>query len=445
MQQTPLGILFERMAIALGVLAGIIFLLGLYATSIFPDAEFNRWIAQSFIGLSLGALLGTICILVAARIARSQTSEQARRERDLAEATQIAQERYKLLTDNLAAAVIVRGQDGKIVYCSPYTEILTGYPVNQMYGGAEDFFERIVHEEDRSKYNRSLQVTSHGEPFQFRYRFWHKTGLLMWAESRTVPILDDEGVVISSLSITLDVTGNVRYQRQVEEKNSELQDFTYMVSHDLKSPIFTLKGMLGILVEELGSGPSPALAEPVDHMHRALRRLEQLVTSVLEYSRASSFESKQERVELDGLLREVVDDFRPHLDQCGGGVSLSDKLPAVIGDTLRLTQVFSNLFSNAVKYRSPQRPLCVTVQPRAALDPKMCLIAFTDNGLGIPPDKLEIVFRPFHRLHGTEIEGSGIGLACVKKLLERLGGSIVAESDGATGTTFLISLPSAMW
>jgi signal transduction histidine kinase len=314
-----------------------------------------------------------------------------------------------------------------------------------MYGGAEDFFERIVHEEDRSKYNRSLQVTSHGEPFQFRYRFWHKTGLLMWAESRTVPILDDEGVVISSLSITLDVTGNVRYQRQVEEKNSELQDFTYMVSHDLKSPIFTLKGMLGILVEELGSGPSPALAEPVDHMHRALRRLEQLVTSVLEYSRASSFESKQERVELDGLLREVVDDFRPHLDQCGGGVSLSDKLPAVIGDTLRLTQVFSNLFSNAVKYRSPQRPLCVTVQPRAALDPKMCLIAFTDNGLGIPPDKLEIVFRPFHRLHGTEIEGSGIGLACVKKLLERLGGSIVAESDGATGTTFLISLPSAMW
>jgi signal transduction histidine kinase len=180
-------------------------------------------------------------------------------------------------------------------------------------------------------------------------------------------------------------------------------------------------------------------------MHRALRRLEQLVTSVLEYSRASSFESKQERVELDGLLREVVDDFRPHLDQCGGGVSLSDKLPAVIGDTLRLTQVFSNLFSNAVKYRSPQRPLCVTVQPRAALDPKMCLIAFTDNGLGIPPDKLEIVFRPFHRLHGTEIEGSGIGLACVKKLLERLGGSIVAESDGATGTTFLISLPSAMW
>lgn len=393
------------------------------------------------VGFTAGAV--SIISYVALQKVASASKEASRREEDLRQSTAIATERYKLLTENLAAAVIVRGQSGEILYCSPYTEILTGYPVREMYAGETDFFERIVHEEDRTKYIRSLQVTSHGEPFQFRYRFWHKTGLLMWAESRTVPILDDDGSVISSLSITLDVTGNVRYQRQVEEKNEELHDFTYMISHDLKSPIFTLKGMLGILIEELGAEPNPEISEPLEHMNRAMRRLEQLVASVLEYSRASSFEAKHERVELGPLLQEVIGDFKPNLTGCGGRVSIAGELPVVIGDTLRLTQVFSNLLSNAIKYRSPLRPLAVIVEARPSPDPKMSCVAFRDNGLGIPPDKVELIFRPFHRLHGAEIEGSGIGLACVKKLLERLGGSIAAESNGRTGAAFVISLPVA--
>jgi PAS domain S-box-containing protein len=402
----------------------------------------TRWASALLGGGLVAGVLSLVLLLAKSRIALATQAHEKEAD-ELRQASALANERYKLLTDNLAAAVIVRGAAGNILYCSPYTEILTGYPVREMYTGDTDFFERIVHEADRSKYVRSLQVTSHGEPFQFRYRFWHKTGLLMWAESRTVPILDDDGSVISSLSITLDVTGNVRYQRQVEEKNEELQDFTYMISHDLKSPIFTLKGMLGILQEELGASPREQIAEPLEHIGRAMRRLEQLVTSVLEYSRASSFEAKHERVELGQLIPEVIDDFKPNLTGCAGVVSIAGTLPVVIGDTLRLTQVFSNLLSNAIKYRSSARPLKISIAPAPSLDPKMTAIAFRDNGQGIPPDKLEIIFRPFHRLHGAEIEGSGIGLACVKKLLERLGGSISAESDGASGSAFIVSLPSA--
>ncbi|NDC37346.1 MAG: PAS domain S-box protein [Proteobacteria bacterium] len=394
---------------------------------------------------AIGLTSAVAAIAIRAIMGRIESAEQAGqiREEELRQTSAIASERYKLLTENLAAAVIVRGQTGNIVYCSPYTEILTGYPVQDMYADNRDFFEHIVHEDDRSKYTRSLQVTRHGEPFQFRYRFWHKTGLLMWAESRTVPILDEDGTVISSLSITLDVTGNVRYQRQVEEKNEELQDFTYMVSHDLKSPIFTLKGMLGILLEELGTEPRAEVAEPLDHMSRALRRLEQLVTSVLEYSRASSFESRHERIDFAQLLPEVLEDFKPHLATCSGAVTISGTLPVVIGDSLRLTQVFSNLLSNSIKYRNPNRPLQIRIEGRVSSDPKLASLAFSDNGLGIPPDKHELIFRPFHRLHGAEIEGSGIGLACVKKLLERLGGSISVESDGRSGSTFVVSLPVA--
>ena len=202
-----------------------------------------------------------------------------------------ALERYRLLTENLAAAVIIRNADGQIVYCSPFTEVLTGYSLHEIYHAHDDFFLTVVHDDDREKFQRALKVSACGEAFQFRFRLYHKTGIEMWAEMRTVPVLDQAGAVISSLSIALDVTGAVRYQRQVEEKNRDLQDFTYMVTHDLKAPILTIKGMLGLITEDLKDAMTPELNEPLEHISKAARRLEALVASVLEYSKLSSAEA----------------------------------------------------------------------------------------------------------------------------------------------------------
>lgn len=349
-------------------------------------------------------------------------------------------ERYEILTENLAAAVVIRDADGTISYCSPYTEVLTGYSLSNIYGKKDDFFVSITHEEDRDKYARSLKVSTMGEAFQFRYRFYHRSGIEMWADTRTVPILDDMGSVVSTLSITLDVTGTARYQQQVEEKNRDLQDFTYMVTHDLKAPIFTIKGMLGVISEDFGDKLNSDLAEPIDHIASASKRLEQLVASVLEYSKLTAMGEEKEKIHLKDVVDDVFSDFKAQLENINATIILPDNLPTVLAERVRLYQVFSNLIGNAVKYRDTSRDLMIEIELIPSASERYITIALKDNGSGIPEDRQEAVFRPFQRAHRGNIEGSGIGLACVKRIVEKFGGSIRLESKEGAGSTFYITL-----
>lgn len=361
----------------------------------------------------------------------------------LGEETDMLIERYQVLTENLAAAIVIRDNEGKIAYCSPYTEVLTGYSLSEIYDSEEDFFNTIVHEEDREEYKRALKVSTFGEAFKFRYRFLHKTGIEMWAETRTVPIIDDEGGVSSSLSITLDVTGTIRYQTQVEEKNRDLEDFSYMISHDLKSPIFTIKGMVNVIKEDYQDSLSPEFQDIISHIRKGVSRLEQLVTSVLEYSKISTGESLNESVALSEVLKDVQNDYSTQLRDAKTQVRIEGELPIVIGERTKVYQIFSNLVGNAIKYRSAERPLEINVSVESSKSEHHVGISVQDNGSGIPADKLDSIFRPFYRAHSRDIEGSGIGLACVKKLLEKLDGEIDVQSEEGMGSEFLVTLRTA--
>jgi PAS domain S-box-containing protein len=390
------------------------------------------------IGLLIAALAGA-----AGAIGYRNKLKKCRSEIDaLQHSSSDSDARYRILTENLAAAVVIRDAQGKLLYCSPFTEVLFGYPLSEIYNSEQDFFESTAHPEDLEKYRRSLKVSNLGEAFQFRYRFLHRSGLEMWAESRTVPIIDRDGTPLSSLSILFDVTGTVRYQKQVEDKSRDLQDFTYMVSHDLKAPIFSMKGMLAILEEDFAGNLPADAKEPFEHLKRAANRLEELVLSVLEFSRATSIEIASEPVDLNHVCTEVIKDFAPQISAAQAVVQKSADLPTVFGDRLKLVQVFSNLVGNAIKYRSKSRPLIIDISARPA-PLKQVRICIQDNGVGIPASKTDSIFRPFQRLHGQDIEGTGIGLACVKKLMEKMGGDVQASSDGVSGSSFLLSFRSA--
>lgn len=358
----------------------------------------------------------------------------------LSEEREILNERYSTLTNNLAAAVVIRDMSNRIIYCSPYTEVLTGYSTKEIYAAENDFFQTIIHAGDKDNYERALKVSEFGEAFQFRYRILHKTGIEMWAESRTVPVLDETGEVVASLSITLDVTGTVRYQRQVEERNRDLQDFTYMVSHDLKAPIFTIKGMVGIIDEDFKAGLNPELAEIFDHISRAAKRLEDLVAGVLTYSRVSFQENAVEKVALKDIFEDIRRDVARALTGAGGSLTVADDLPEIKSDRLKLYQIFTNLIGNSIKYRSPERPLAIRVDCERVDGGRTVKLSVADNGSGIPADKFEAVFRPFQRAHTGIIEGSGIGLATVKKLVERLGGEVSITESSPAGTTISVTL-----
>lgn len=352
-----------------------------------------------------------------------------------------AEERFKLLTEHMAASVILKTTSGKALFCSPYTEVLTGHPVVSFLESDDDFLLSLVHAEDKEKYIRSSQIVLQGDAFQFRFRLLHRSGIEMWIEARVVPITDNTGETTATLAILLDVTGPVRYQKQVESRNRELQDFSYMISHDLKSPLFTIKGMLGIIKEEYLEKLEPELKEVIEHIGTAHSRLESLVTGILEYSRATSEHIEEEAVSLQGLFNDIQKDYSPLLASHGGIISLESTQASVLGNKTKLYQVLSNLVGNAIKYRDPAKKLTISLSAKMNDQTRRVNVTVTDNGLGIPENKISEVFRPFQRAH-KHTEGSGVGLAIVATLVERMSGEISVKSKEGEGSTFSIILRS---
>jgi PAS domain S-box-containing protein len=340
---------------------------------------------------------------------------------------------------HVAAAVIERNKEGKITFCSPYTEVLTGYSLKEIFEAPEDFFLTICPAEHRERIFRSLKISElSGEPFQFQFPFHHKSGIEMWAESRVVPLFDSAQEVCGTIAVTLDVTAMVLQQKLVEQKNSELKEFTSIVSHDLKAPIYTINGLINVIKEDFTEELPASALEIFSTIEHAGRRLEQLVQAILDYARLGVKEFAMEPQPLDIVFEDVLAEHHHALE--AQKVQLSkEPLPEVLGDRSALIQIFSNLIGNAIKYRKPEVPLSITIRSISTPTPKQIKIQIEDNGIGIPADRVLDVFKPFVRIHEHEVEGSGIGLATVKKLVERFGGSVYVESV-STGSVFNVIL-----
>jgi PAS domain S-box-containing protein len=351
--------------------------------------------------------------------------------------------RYKILTDHVAAAVILHQADGTILWCSPFIEVLTGYPLSEIYRVKESFLRNGVHDEDREALERSFAIVATGEPFQCRYRFYHRSGMTLWFETRTVPIFDTTINEYVALSITIDVTAHVANQIQIEGRNRDLHEFTYMISHDLKAPILTIKGMLGILGDLDEIKEDPQAAQPLDYIEKAVSRLEQLVHGVLELARVSAAEQPLVGVDLTPLIDEVRQNYQQQIEEAAAILVIEPNLAPVLGTNTYLYQIVSNLLGNSLKYRDPQRPLQFSVASAPGASRRKIQIIVRDTGRGIAADKLELIFKPFHRIGEEIIDGSGVGLASVKKLVEKIGGTVRVESAVGIGTTFFIELRRA--
>lgn len=348
---------------------------------------------------------------------------------------------HETMVSNIAAAVIYSLEDGRVALCSPYAEVLTGFPTDYFYSDHR-FFESLCVEEDLDRFRRARMIAELGEDSLVRHRVNHQSGLQLWLETRLVPVLTGDGEVEGIMSVSTDVTALVCNQLQIEEQNRDLADFAYMVSHDLKAPIFTIKGMASAIAEDFGEQLGGEGNELLNYISAAAARLETLVASVIEFSSASSKPIKESNVDLRRVVADVIHDHAKQIESCAAKIEISNDLPTIKGDQVRLYQIFSNLIGNAIKYRSKDRPLVISVTNRPISGPRV-LIEVSDNGLGIPADKLEDIFRPYHRAHGSAIEGNGIGLACVKKVVERLRGTVSVKSTMGSGSSFFITLPAA--
>jgi signal transduction histidine kinase len=229
------------------------------------------------------------------------------------------------------------------------------------------------------------------------------------------------------------------------EQNAQMLDFTHTISHDLRAPLRAIRGYTDALVEDLGAHLGPVEREYTERIISATQRMDALLQGLLEYSRLAEVELAHEPVALGGVVTEALALLEFQLNERGARVhvDLSDELPLVIGHRPVLVQAVVNLLLNAATYVSPHRQPEIRVGARER--PGHVCLWVRDNGIGIHPEHHERIFRMFERLHPEGVYGgTGVGLAMVKRAVERMGGTIQLDSDLGRGSEFWIELQESL-
>lgn len=220
--------------------------------------------------------------------------------------------------------------------------------------------------------------------------------------------------------------------------NNELQSFTYVASHDLQEPLRTVSSFLDLIKIKYSEKLDKAGLEFIDFAIDGSTRMKQLISDLLEFSRIETKGEAFVQIDLNKVYNDVIEDLHAAIKESKITIS-TDKLPTVSADGFQMKQLFQNLITNAIKFRRDSEPrLDVTVKK----EDNKYIISFADNGIGIQKDYYNKIFVIFQRLHTREeYEGTGIGLAVCKKILQRHNGEIWLESEFGQGTTFSCSIP----
>ncbi|HZH74425.1 MAG TPA: ATP-binding protein [Archangium sp.] len=282
-------------------------------------------------------------------------------------------------------------------------------------------------------------VLTTGEPVGYELRSGVPFGP-EWFALKMGPIRGGDRIVGFTVSI-VDITDLKRTQLRLEQSNRELENFASVASHDLQEPLRKIQTFSARLKVLSGESLSAEGRDYLERMNNAATRMRKLIDDLLSYSRVSSKAQPFTRVKLEEIAREVLGDLEATLEQTGATVSVGE-LPVLDADPMQMRQLLQNLLSNALKFRrdgvAPAISLRCTVEPES----RQCELRVEDNGIGFDEKYRERIFNVFQRLHGrSQYEGTGIGLAICRKIVERHGGNIQARSSPGQGSTFIVQLP----
>jgi len=238
-------------------------------------------------------------------------------------------------------------------------------------------------------------------------------------------------------------TERVRLNKELEAQNEELERFTYTVSHDLRSPLVTIHGFLGYLKNDAKSGNLQRFDKDMNRIANAVDKMQILLNELLELSRVGRVANTPEDVSFEEIAQETADLLSGQLEATNIYLTIKGQFPIVQVDKLRISEVMQNLISNAAKFMGDQTNPKIEIGTQGTDSDGKTIFFVRDNGIGIHPDYHERIFGLFNRLDPT-IEGTGIGLTLVKRIIEIHGGRIWLESQLGKGTTFFFTLPSSM-
>jgi PAS domain S-box-containing protein len=354
--------------------------------------------------------------------------------------------KYRGLLEAAPDAMVVVNQSGEFVLLNAQAEKQFGYGRDELIGRKvkniipEGFAERLIADGTRSAAEALAQQIGTGIELSGR----RKDGSEFPIEIMLSPLEGVEGILVTAAIRDISVRKKseeqlVKTVEELKRSNDELQQFAYVASHDLQEPLRMVASFTGLLAKRykgrLDSDADEFIAFAVD----GCNRMQGLIQDLLTYSRAGTTGKTLREISGANALHKALTNLRATIEESGALVTY-DSLPTIRTDDTQLAQVFQNLIGNAIKYRSAEVPHVHVCATKNGGDE--WIFSVRDNGLGIDPKYFERIFILFQRLHGqNEFEGTGIGLAICKKILERLGGRIWVESQPGKGSTFSFALP----
>lgn len=272
---------------------------------------------------------------------------------------------------------------------------------------------------------------------------WHrkKDGTELFANGVISSVHDESGNLIGFTKVISDETDRRRLEDSLIQANAALEHFAYAASHDLQEPLRTIGSFAQLLSRTDAEMLTPAGRDHLQFIIRAVGRMSTLITDLLAYAKAGVEKEPATSISLDNEVEASVSQLRAAIDETGARVT-HDPLPQVRVAHAQITRLFLNLISNAIKYRAPDRQPQVHISFTTA-GSRLTTISVADNGLGFEQQFAEKIFEPFTRLHRDEDSGSGVGLTICRRIVERSGGRIWAESTPGKGSTFYFTLPLA--
>ncbi|WP_031525452.1 ATP-binding protein [Dyadobacter crusticola] len=363
---------------------------------------------------------------------------------------------YRIFIEKMNEGAVTLNREGTVLYCNSMFAEMVGMPLSSVVGSslhvfiAADFqeaFENLISNgwKEDTKMELCIQQNDKSIPCQL-----------------SVATLDLDGreslsVIVTDLSFQKHTQKQLKenYKRleetnaQLEASNHDLQQFASVASHDLQEPLRKILIFSNLLATTYGKEANPEAKQYLEKISASSLRMRNMVNDILKYSRLSSAQINPELFELRELIREIEDDYEILIEEKKVRLVVGE-LPAIEGNRAQIKQVFQNLISNSIKFANPAATPVIKISATSEINSStpdqaeipVCCIVVEDNGIGFDMQYQEKIFSLFERLNTKEsYEGSGIGLSVTKKIIEKHGGQISAESKEGAGARFTIVLP----
>lgn len=391
--------------------------------------------------------------VVEVQAASREVTERKRAEEALKE----SEERFRGAFDFAPIGIALVSPDGRWLRANRALSDMLGFSEEELL---ESSYQAHSHPDDLDiqETHANLMLNGELETFQMEKRYLHREGKTVWTLQSMSLLRDQAGEPLYFILQVQDITERKRaeedlkaFAEKLERSNRELQDFASVASHDLQEPLRKVQAFGDRLKQECNEALSDRGKDYLDRMLNAVRRMQNLINDLLSFSRLTLKAQPFTPVDLAEVTKEVVlTDLDAVIEKTGGRVEIGT-MPILDADPLQMRQLMQNLISNGLKFHRGEIVPVIRVfssviterrRPWSTNGNELCQLFVEDNGIGFDNKYLDRIFAPFQRLHAkNEYEGTGMGLALCRKIVERHNGNITAKSTPGQGATFIVTLP----